>query len=501
MEPLTRAEKTEYRETSLHRHVLEFIQSLRAKTDAVSVHSMGQSGEGQDMPVLVLGATSPEDARRRGKPVILVIANIHAGEVEGKEALLMLARDMTLGSLRRFPERLCLVFVPNYNPDGNDRISPENRKLDLAKFEGQINPEGGVGTRYTGQGINLNRDYMKLEAVESRRLTALYNRWWPHLTIDCHTTDGSIHAYHLTYDSANNFASGAPEPVDFVRQVLLPTVSESLERRTGHRTFFYGNFRDPNDPTHGWETYSPLPRYGSNCRGLTGRMDILLEAYSYIPFRDRVSVTYEILSEIFEFVGSHAPEIVRIGDSAVPRESVGIRYSSSAEVAGEAVIRSYDLDALRARRLEGALASYRCPWFAKFAPATSIDRPTSYLVPREEAGAIRKLEEHGIVLERCASESRFKGEVYRIVSLEHTSSPDVGTEKRFETVVQVTKDRRACQAREGDVWVKTDQRLGTVAVYLLEPESDDGLVRWGYLDGSLAAGRDYPVVRLPSERV
>ncbi len=494
LEPLTRAELTRFRETSLHKDVLEFVRILRGKTDRLIVESMGASGEGQDMPVLVLGASSPDDARRQGKPIVLVIANIHAGEVEGKESLLMLARDMTLGPLGRFPEKLCLVFIPNYNPDGNDKISTDNRKLDLDHLEGQINPEGGVGTRTTGRGINLNRDYMKLEAEESRNLARLYNRWWPDLTIDCHTTDGSIHAYALTFDSALNPASGAAAPIEYVRGTLLPQVSASLEKRTGLRTFFYGNFRDPDDPSRGWETYSPLPRYGSHYRGLTGRMDILLEAYSYITFEERVVVTYEILQEIFDAAIARAAEILRINGSSAPPRTIAIEYGPSARI-GEVEIRSWDLESIRARRLTGTLTRYRCPYFGRFTPKKTVVRPAAYRIAREETAALRKLREHGIEVEIRRGESELTAEIARIESIEKTSSPDVGMETRLETVVRASWTSGRIRVRNGDVLVRTDQRLGALAVYLLEPESDDGLVRWGYFDGSLKPGIDFPVAR------
>src|SRR6266850_644154 len=198
--PLTKAELTGCRETSTHAEVLEFLRVLATRTDKVRIESIGTSAEGRDIANVIVspaGVFTPEAADRRGLLKILVIANIHAGEVEGKEACQMLARDLTLGSTPAWLRKCVLVIIPDYNPDGNDRIDPKNRTLDLTKLDGQVGPEGGVGTRYTGAGINLNRDYMKQEAVESVRLSKAFGRWRPHLTIDCHTTDGSIHGYDL----------------------------------------------------------------------------------------------------------------------------------------------------------------------------------------------------------------------------------------------------------------------------------------------------------------
>src|SRR5258708_16794902 len=152
MKPLTVAERTDYRETSRHADVLSFIDELRIVRPLFRVESMGRSARGQDMPVLVFG-------ERPGTPVVLVIANIHAGEVEGKEALLMLARDLP----ERYFEKLTLLFIPNYNPDGNDLIDAKNRALDLKNLEAQIGPQGGVGPRCAREGSNLNRDHMNME--------------------------------------------------------------------------------------------------------------------------------------------------------------------------------------------------------------------------------------------------------------------------------------------------------------------------------------------------
>lgn len=483
MNPLTVAEKTGYRETSRHADVLAFIDGLRKIRPVFRVESMGRSARGQEMPVLVFG-------ERPGTPVVLVIANIHAGEVEGKEALLMLARDLP----EKVFEKLTLLFIPNYNPDGNDLIDRKHRALDLKNLEGQIGPEGGVGTRYTGDGINLNRDYMKMEAVESRNLSKLQAKWRPHLTVDSHTTDGSVHGYALTFDTSH-IPCG---PSAYVHSTMLPDVSRRLEARTGLKTFFYGNFVDEKDLSKGWVTYSHLPRYGSHYRGLTGRLDILLETYSYIPFKDRVFTTYEILKDIFDYTIDHAAEMRKLcdeGDRARP-DPVGISYGPPQPI-GDCEIVAWDMESQLARTIPGRDArAYRMPHLAKFVPSKAVKRPDAYLIPQELARVIEKLEHHGIRLDRLAANRTFNGETDTVTGVTKTASPDVGSMKREETVVTVVREPGRVTSRPGDVLVPTDQTLGTLAVYLLEPESDDGLIRWGLLDGSLHPGAILPIVRI-----
>ena len=483
MSLLTVAEKSEYRETSRHEDVLRFIEELKSLRPIFRVESMGRSAKGQEMPVLVFG-------ERPGTPVVLVIANIHAGEVEGKEALLMLARDLP----ERYFEKLTLLFIPNYNPDGNDLIDPKHRALELELLEGQIGPEGGVGTRYTGEGINLNRDYMKMEAVESRNLSMLQDKWKPHLTVDCHTTDGSIHGFALTYDTSH-IPCG---PSAYVHSKMLPDVSRRLEARTNLKTFFYGNFVDEKDLSKGWATYSHLPRYGSHYRGLTGRLDILLETYSYIPFRERVFTTVEILKDIFDYTIDHASEIKKLcqdGEAARP-DPVGIAYGPP-QRSGDCDIVAWDMESQLARKIPGReVQTYRIPHLATFVSTRSVARPAAYLIPQELTKVIEKLEQHGIRLDRLPTTRTFNGESDKVAEFSKTESPDVGSIKREEMVVSVDRERSRVTARPGDVLVPTDQTLGTLAVYLLEPESDDGLVRWGYLDASIAPGALLPVVRI-----
>ena len=529
----TRAERTNFEETSLHADVLDFIgQVRRAAPDLVRVGSLGRSAEGRDIPSVVLsgnGAFTPAAARRAGLPIAMVNANIHAGEVEGKEALLAFMRDMTMPteaggepSLRSLLDQLTLVFIPILNPDGNDRISTENRKLDLVALEGQIGPPTGVGTRNTGEGWNLNRDYMKQEAVESNHLARFYGAWWPHVFIDCHTTDGSIHAYDLTYDTAHIDRSGHPGPIDYVRTRLLPSVSEAVFKGYGRRGFFYGNYRDQDDPTSGWETYPGLPRFGSHYRGLTGRLDILLETYSYIDFRARVETIGAYLLEIFRYVASHPTEVMEVADGAEwetmaagqnprPDDLVGINYGAARRAEDgslvfdwpvhfleEADIVAYDRPSIRARRIPGRrLVTYRAPHLARFIPSVSVPRPFGYLLTQTDIA--RKLRQHNVELSTLAEPMDLDVEAYVVLGSEKTTSPDICTGiERFETVLSVRKERRRVHFDAGTLFVPTGQRLGNLIVYLLEPESDDGLARWEFFDPSVRIGEPFHAFRLPA---
>lgn len=497
--PLTRAERTRYGETSLAADVAAFLDALKPRSPWMRVESFGKSAEGRDMPLVILSSDrtfDPDAARRRGKPVVLVVSNIHAGEVCGKEASLMIARDIVGGPLRRLAEDLTLLFVPLFNIDGNERISPENRKLDLAKLEGQMGPAGGVGTRHTSEGYDLNREYMNQASVEMRNLTKnVYLRWWPHLTIDCHTTDGSIHGYHLTYGCPQN-PSGAREPIEYVRTQLLPAVTERLAKRTGFQTFFYGNYRENQDPATGWETYPHLPRFGSHYRGLTGRMDVLSEDYSYIPFSDRVAVTREFVVEILDFTRENAGPILELLEAAevdttrrgeYPAEDdlVGLRFQCGPWPEPVEIL------AQGGRRVTTL-------HHANFVPTLTVRRPFAYLVPADQGVVIAKLLDHGIRLARLSRDVDLDVEHYGIDSVSAVKrNAYVQPAQRSETQLSVTSRAGRASFPAGTTVVRTGQPLGNLIVYLLEPQSDDGLVAWNYFDAALEEGRQFPIVRVP----
>ena len=212
---------------------------------------------------------------------MLLLANIHAGEVEGKEAALILARRLAGGDLRRLLDRVTVLVAPIYNADGNERVSMDNRPA-------QFGPVGGVGTRETARGLDLNRDFVKLEASESQGLTSLLSTWDPHVVIDLHTTNGSYHGYHLTY--ASTLAVNADPRLVQTTRSLLATAREVLADR-GWRSYSYGNFvaegaldRELTRPEAGapaWRTFDARPRFVTNGIGLRNRIAILSEAYSY----------------------------------------------------------------------------------------------------------------------------------------------------------------------------------------------------------------------------
>ena len=492
-EPLTRAERSDYAETSRHRDVVDFIAALSARGDPrLHVQSFGASPEGRDLPLLVLSERrlfTPEAAHASGLPVVLVMNGIHAGEVEGKEASMMLVREILDGRHGDLLSRLTLVVVPLFNPDGNDRISPENRKLEIEHFRGQLGPESGVGTRVNAAGINLNRDYMRQEAHEMRLLQArVAQPWNAHLTVDCHSTNGSIHRFALTYDVPHCVASGRREPIDYMKQHLLPAVTAAVKANDGLDTFYYGNFlRDEGGTGTGWITYTHHPRFGGNYRGLTNRLDLLLETYSYISFFERVRTTHAFLRETLAYVAANGAAIVSLlRDCVDPPAEVAVRYRLE-----EFPDRRVTVLTREPYTLDGAPIEVQVPYIGDFVGEVVVARPLAYAVPQHVAA---HLERHGLAVERPASGVSLDVEI-AVVRGKRSSAGREILEANASSWLEAEHHRERRTLPPGWSLVRTAQPRGAIAVYLCEVGSDDGLLACGLIDEP-AAGSEFPAWRV-----
>lgn len=500
--PLTVAEASGFTRTATHEDVLAWLDTLQALGAEMHVRNLGTSTEGREIPLVILSdplVSSPREAHRSGKPVIYLQGNIHAGEVEGKDALLMFMRDLTLGDAREVLDRVVLLISPIYNPDGNERWAPveENRR-------GQDGPEE-VGIRYNGMGLDLNRDCIKAESPEMRgSLESVVTVWQPDVFMDLHTTNGSYHGYDLTY--APGLTPIAPTgPTDFAFQELLPEISRRLEER-GHLLFHYGNFGREYPPTR-WTTFGWQPRYATNYMGMRGVISILSESVSYRPFRTRLSATYWFVREIVEYAGRHGSRIRSITDAArqeavrwgedpalAPERGVRFDYASSGEVTARYEVMDPPPGEGRWRGTRtGRIEETTVELLNRFEPSQTRAYPAGYIVPVSCPEAVQNLLRHGITVEELEAPWDGEVEVFRPDSLRVASRPYQG-----HRLVSVWGDYRGEERTipAGWYYVPTAQPLGPLAFALLEPEVDDSLYAWNFFDRDLYARRDAPVLRV-----
>jgi zinc carboxypeptidase len=495
---VTRPERTDFRETSSYTDVLTFLDSLQLVAKDIRIGTLATTAEGRRVPYAIAArplVSSAAEAHRTGKPIVYLQANIHAGEVEGKEAAQMLLRDLTVGTLRPLLDRIILLVVPVYNADGNERWLPGERNR-----PGQNGPER-IGQNPNGQGLNLNRDYVKMEAPETRGAAAFLIAWDSDLFIDLHTTNGSYHGYVLTYAPGLNPNSNPAS--DLVRDRWLPMLRDRMQQRHRQRTFSYGNFRNqnPDSLVQGWETYDGRPRFGTNWMGLRGRLAILSEGYSNADFRTRVSATYNFVREILTLAGEQ-PAAIKSAVLTSDRQradSVAIRSVLGPPLSLDVVAEiTRDVgqggSGYARRQRTGVYRTIRMPVFDRFVAARKEARPAGYLIPARLQEIVELLRRQGILVDVLTASWRTPVEVFTVESL--SVAPLFEGHRTVAAEGRWTSAPRDTVATAGWYLVRTDQPLGTLAAYLLEPASEDGVVTWNLLDRELQVRAAYPIVRV-----
>jgi hypothetical protein len=518
--PLTRAERTAFAETSLHADVIQFIDSLVALGARIERGSIGKSAEGRDLPYVIASRpliTTPEEARRLGRPVAYVQANIHAGEVEGKEAMLAMLRDLLFDSRPNVLDSLVLIVQPIYNADGNERLAPDQRAAQ--------NGPALAGTRRQAQEINLNRDYVGADAPETRASLAMLERWKPDLFMDLHTTDGSIHGYALTY--APTLTPTAIIVGPYLSERMMPEIRRRVRERQGFETNDYGDFARSagrgtsleemiadSVPAAGWtfSTYSHIPRYGTNYYGLHGRLSILSEAFSHDPFPRRVASTYAFVGEILSYVAEHAREVVELGReadarigawAAAPGSSPPLALRSRMDttriedVRVEVVEPYAENDRREAgmpnRRRTGIVRLVRMPVMASFTPTLTSTLPFAYAFAAPAADSLLPiLARHGIEVEQLTTAATVTAQGFTVRTI-----MDRGRNETPRSSIDVDGAWAPARPRSlpaGSYVVRAGQPSGLLAFYLLEAESDDGLAP--FLTSVLREGGEYPIVRI-----
>ncbi len=513
--PKTRPEQTSYRQTSSYADVRSFLDSLEAVRLPLVFGTIGKTTEGREIPYVIASRpamASPAEAKRLGRPVVYIQGNIHGGEVEGKDALLALVRDLALSPALNALDSVVLIAVPIYNADGNERFAPQSRNR-----TDQNGPDL-VGARANAQNLDLNRDYIKAEAPETRASLAMFNAWDPDVFVDLHTTNGSYHGYALTYSPS--LAPAAVFGGLYARDSLLPVLRERMRTRHRFEVFDYGNFLSDeravpeSTAREGWATYDSRPRFGTNYYGLRGRIAILSEAYSHDPLERRIASTSAFVREILSLVAERAASIRSLSARATAQPLAWGRSADSLQlvaVRSELVATPVVLDVIReelektgdssvtepgvprGQRRSGRFTAISMPVFDRFTSALDRIPPAAYVIGPRDTAVVTLLRRHGITVDRSDSAWSARGESFIVDSIITASRPFQG---HRETRLRGTWERAAQQFPAGSFIVSTAQPLGTLVVYLLEAESEDGLVTWNFFDAGLKKGEKFPVRRV-----
>jgi hypothetical protein len=513
----TPAEAAAYRTTPGYDATMAYLRRVAAAAPRqVKLERFGRTGQGRDLWAVVVsrdGVFDPALLRRGsapggGRPVVLIQNAIHAGEMDGKDASLALLREIVITkALAPLIERAVLVVVPFYNADGHERFSRYNRM-------NQNGPEE-MGWRTTGINLNLNRDYMKADTVETRAWLGLFDRWRPDLLIDNHVSDGADYQYDTTFD----FNEG-PDLFPALSRWIAERVEPYLLKSVGDAGPVIGpylTFADPNDPARGALAEQNTPRFSTGYLTLQNRPGMLVEMHMMKDYRTRVRGNYELMRALLEVVNRDAFLLLRMnGDADAATVAAARDPDARVPLRLEATGRTepFEFRGYRARHSLSEVSGARRVEYTRDPLTFTIPRqtelrvthdvavPAAYIVPAQWAAVIGVLEAHRLALRRTTQPWSGEVETYRCDTVSWSERPFEGrnvvsltaqrpleTGGAFNLAAESAPPPGRCRAvRErldfpsGSVVVPMDQRAAKVAMHFLEPEGPDSAVAWGFFN-------------------
>jgi murein tripeptide amidase MpaA len=476
---VTPAEAGRFESTPRYDETVAWLRRLAAAAPELAMVSLGRSPEGRDLWMVVGSADrarTPEALRASGRPTLFVQAGIHAGEIDGKDAGLMLLRDMTVaGTRRELLQGANLLFVPIFNVDGHERFSAFTR----------VNQRGPreAGWRTTSRNLNLNRDYAKLDAPETRAMVHALHAWDPDLLLDIHVTDGADYQYDVTF-GCHGARGWSPRIGAWLESAFMPAVAADL-KAMGHVPGPLIWNIDDQDLSKGLLAAQGQPRFSTGYADARHLPGVLLENHSLKPYRQRVLGAYVLMESAMKLLA---------------REKVALRHAIEADRARRSDAVALDwkrrdgppetLELLAVEwknetlpggktwpRWTGRPVTLRVPLVRQDAPLATVRRPKAYWIPPAWSDVIDRLQAHGMGVERINEPRVLDLEMYR---LQDPKLEAEAFEGHVRVAVRPVTERRRETWPAGSVRVSTDQALGDLAVLLLEPSSPDSFFQWGF---------------------
>jgi len=455
--PLTGAEQADWERHTTHEELAEFLFAVQARTDKMLIRELTETAQGRTVYLVMLGdppTATPGTAWFSGKPTILLVQNVHGGELSGREGGLQLIRELALGELQPLLSDLNVLVIPSINPDGANRRPRPSRTNAL--------------------GYDMNRDYVALETPESSAVVEdVLLEWWPDVHLDSH--NGGARPYNLTYQSTLHPAAD-PDLVALANGPMFEAVKAHMEAE-GLLFFFYSGPRtNPETGEHEWRTTDPLLRKQHSYSGFQNMIALLYEC----PGGDlelQARSQREGQEALLRFVADHAGDIRstimqarRRTLSREPAEVVVGWEQSTYPGTVEFYVR--DRQSGESQLVEGTLAT-------RYVPSDTRVRPWAYAFDGSLHKIAAHLRRHAIEVERLQAPVSVEVEEYRVLSAEYATRP---YQNHLMLSVEVEVVTEHIELPAGTYVVRLGQNGGTTAAYLLEPDTDDSLTAWNFLD-------------------
>jgi murein tripeptide amidase MpaA len=506
---VTYYEKSGMTETPRYQETIDYCRQLATGSNMINYTTFGKSAQGRDLPLLILdreGLSDPAAIHNSGRAVLLIQACIHAGECEGKDAGLMLFRDLAIrdkGS--KMLDNVSVIFIPIFNVDGHERFGPFNR----------INQNGPtqMGWRTTANNLNLNRDFLKADTPEIQAWMRLFNKWMPDFFIDSHTTDGADYQYVLTYllEIYGDMDEGL---TNWTKKTFIPGMELHLNE-SGYPVFPYVGFRNWHDPRSGLITEVAPPMLSQGYTALRNRPGLLIETHMLKPYRQRVEGTYECMETTIRILNDESKNLRKLIQQADGYASstdflktpFPLRFKTRTDDSTMVSFLGVEYNDVKSDLSGGDWFQYskvpitmHLPYFSSAVPEKTVKLPYAYIVPAEWSAVIERLKIHGIRITELKRDATVRVSTCRFKNPKWQQNPYEGRHPLTNIEYDDMEESRVFPA--GSALVEVMQPAGRIIPHILEPQGNGSFVYWGFFDAAFEQkeyGESYVIEKMARE--
>ena len=477
---ITPFERSNGIQTATSAELNQFLSKLQAQTPQIRIDTIGYSAEGR--PIQLIKVSSDinfltENPARSSRPTLFVQAGIHAGEIDGKDAGMMLIRELLTGKNKKLIDEVNLLFIPILNVDGHERASATNR----------MNQRGPQiqGWRTNANNLNLNRDYTKLDTEEIQAVLAVINKYNPDLYLDIHVTDGADYQYDITYGFNGN-PGYSPEISNWLKSIYKPFIDRALKEQ-GHIPGPLVFAKNGVDFSDGNVDYIFSPRYSNGYGDARHLPTILVENHSLKPFKQRVlgdlilientmtllaNVGYELENARKADLKKNQPVVTlnwKFPD--LTRDSIIFSGIASSQVTSK-------ISGKNVTTWSGKPVQQKIPYWSNNIPDVKVSKPEYYIIPGAWTEVIERLKMHGFLLEILTQSETIEVEMCRFQEIHPQDK--VPFQGRMRLSGSMIREKRKQEFPKGSVRVNSNQALGDLLVLLMEPDSEESFFQWGF---------------------
>jgi len=490
----THFEKTNGTETVTYAQGIAFLEMLDKQFQSIQLFTKGDTDAGLPLHYAMLSIDGDFDIaslQKKGKTILLINNNIHAGEPDGIDASLMLFRDIARQT-RQEPrppivkamQNVVLVMIPFYNVGGVLNRNSTSR----------ISQNGPIayGFRGNAQNYDLNRDFIKQDTENCRTFAELFHMLKPDLYIENHTTNGADYQYVITYLATQADKLGGKSGT-YLRQKFIPELEQEMKQKRFPMSPYVTAFDET--PDAGFGGFLDSPRYSIGYTSLFGTFSFIVETHMLKPFKQRVESTYTFMQSMILYAHEDGEKIKTLVNAyrtdISSKTTFPLIWTRDNERSTELVFLGYEAikKISKVTGLERLYYDHNKPYQKKiaykqfFKPMLTVEKPIAYIIPQGWQEVITRLQRNGVVLKRLATSSKIDVNAYYIDDYETLQKPFEG--HYLHSKVQVRKELQTLNFQKGDYIVFADQTSNRYIVETLEPQATDSFFCWNFFDSIL----------------